>query len=47
MTNAFAVPEWAIAGRPLPDGQVLFVPLTFGRARLTIGTGFMTWARGY
>lgn len=31
---------WWLARRDLPDGQTLFVvPLTFGRARLTVGTG--------
>jgi hypothetical protein len=33
-----ALPDWAIDGRELPDGRLLFVvPLLFDRARLTVG----------
>jgi hypothetical protein len=33
------VTDWYIDRRTLPDGRLLFVvPLTFGRARLTVGS---------
>lgn len=37
-----------IAFRDLPDGRFLaVVPLTFSRARLTIGRGYRTYDRAY
>lgn len=40
--------EWWIERRDLPDGRLLFVvPLTFGRARLTIGWDEYTYDDGW
>lgn len=40
--------EGALAQRTLPDGRILAVaPLTYGRARLTIGYDEMTYESGY
>lgn len=37
-----------LAQRDLPDGRILTVqPLTFGRARLCIGTNEVTYDNGY
>jgi hypothetical protein len=39
---------WWLARRELPDGRLLFVvPLTFGRARLTVGRGEDTYDDGW
>lgn len=46
-------PDWFcaldfIAARRLPDGRILaVVPLTFGRARLTLGRDLLGYDRGY
>ncbi len=40
--------NWWIARRTLPDGRLLFVvPLTFGRARLTVGRDESTYDDGW
>lgn len=40
--------EWYIDRRQLPDGRLLFViPLTFGRARLTVGRDDLTYDDGW
>jgi hypothetical protein len=40
--------EGVLAQRDLPDGRILSVqPLTFGRARLCIGTNEWTYDDGY
>lgn len=36
--------DWLIAKKDLPDGQTVFVyPLTFGRARISIGPTGEQW----
>lgn len=36
--------EWWLARRDLEDGRtVMVIPLTYGRARITIGVGEMTY----
>ncbi len=40
--------KWWTARRTLPDGRLLFVvPLTFGRARLTVGRDEYTYDDGW
>jgi hypothetical protein len=40
--------QWWIDRRTLPDGRLLFVvPLTFGRARLTVGHDEHTYEDGW
>lgn len=46
--NTTTMIEGALLEKTLPDGRIVAIfPLTFGRARITVGRGELTYEHGY